>query len=208
MERKRLNIGVDIDGVLADFMGGARKLLKEMFDGRPNDSLVQTGWGLDSLGFSLVEERQFWEQLDRTPNWWMGLKTLPNTNILADLCQTHRVIFITNRKDAQVGKPIEQQSAIWLMHNYPIYIPTVVISDDKGPVARGLKLDAYIDDRPKNVREVAEQGITTYLKRATYNTEFEHPLCVDNFNEFALKFLPKVGRGYVEILYQSGRCIA
>jgi len=182
-------IGVDIDGVLADFTGTARKLCKNLFNGRPDDSSIQTGWGFDSLGISKDEENLMWKAIDSIPNWWMTLEKLPQTYMLEQLIgEGHRVIFITNRKDG-AGVPVDLQSAIWLKEKHRLRHANVVLSDDKGPVAKGLKLDYYIDDRDKNVLEVlqAAPNCKTFMCRWPWKPSFQDgfPRTVDNFNEFA-----------------------
>ncbi len=179
-------VGVDIDGVLADFTKGARTLCKGLF-GKPDDSLIQTTWTFGSLGITPEEENIMWRALDSIPNWWMKLETLPHTYMLEQVInERHRVAFITNRKDG-AGQPVDLQSAIWLKEKYNLRHANVVISDDKGPVAKGLKLDYYIDDRPKNVAEVVQTypRCQTFLLDATYNQEFSYPHRVKSFNEFA-----------------------
>jgi len=55
---KRLNIGLDVDGVISAFVPAARKLCKQLFNGRPDDALVQTSWAFDSLGITPEEENK------------------------------------------------------------------------------------------------------------------------------------------------------
>lgn len=187
---KRLNIGVDVDGVLSNFTKAARTLCKEMFDGRPDDSLIQTSWAFDSLGISKQEENIMWRKIDSLENWWMGNERMPDTSLLTNLCMAHRVIFITNRKDG-LGWPIEVQTAEWLRRNFWLHNPNVVISDDKGAVAKGLKLDYFLDDRTKNIMDVVRDypQCTSVLRADTYNTECTHPIRVSTFNEFAARLL-------------------
>jgi 5'(3')-deoxyribonucleotidase len=190
MAAKRFNIGLDVDGVLADFSGGAREVCKKLF-GKPDDSLVQTSWAFDSLGISPEEERLMYKEIDGTQNWWMNLRKMPNTSLLKTLTESHRVVFITNRKDG-AGWPIEEQTSEWLKQQFHIYNPMVVISGNKGPVASGLDLDYFIDDRPKNVLKVSEyyEGCKTYLYRDTHNHDFKYDGPeVMYFNEFAAKIL-------------------
>jgi hypothetical protein len=172
---KRFNIGIDVDGVLAGFVPAARKLCQELFDGRPSNDLIQTTWAFDSLGISREEEGILWKKIDSIPNWWLNQEEpLPDTDFLPVLVGEHRCVFITNRKDG-TGLPIEIQTQQWLIKHFNLENPNVIISDKKGPVADGLKLDFYIDDRPKNVLEVIESApkCETYLYHATYNTECE-----------------------------------
>jgi 5'(3')-deoxyribonucleotidase len=202
---KRLNIGVDVDGVLSSFTSAARKLCKQLFDGRPDDSLIQTSWAFESLGITKAEESIMWKVIDNTPNWWMTHETMPETDLLHDLCDNHRVIFITNRKDGRVGLPIEIQTAQWLKENYGLYNPMVAISDNKGPLAAGLKLDYFIDDRPKNVDEVCRYVPKTALRDATYNQEYPYGWRVRSFNDFVAEIHPEL----VPVQsFQGGRCIA
>lgn len=168
---KRLNIGLDVDGVISAFVPAARKLCKQLFNGRPDDALVQTSWAFDSLGITPEEENKLWRRIDAIPNWWLDHKPMENTDLLPQLCEKHRVIFITNRKDG-TGWPIEDQTKVWLKRNFGLNNTNVIISDKKGPVAAGLKLDYFIDDRPKNCIEVHQEGCTKiYMLDATYNQD-------------------------------------
>lgn len=185
---KRRNIGVDVDGVLSDFITAARTLLKEMY-GKPDDALVQTTWAFESLGITAEEEKEMWKRIDSIPNWWMGHYAMLDTNLIVKLAAKHRVVFITNRKDG-AGLPIEIQTSHWLVNLLDLAYPMVIISGNKGPVAAGLDLDYFIDDRPKNVNEVklASPLTDVFLLDGTYNqTEplVEGIYHVKSFNEFA-----------------------
>jgi uncharacterized HAD superfamily protein len=156
----RLKIGVDIDGVIADFTGGARRFFKEKFGG-PSDSVVQTGWGFDSLSTSEFQmpadhEAVLWEHVDATPNWWCSLEPEKGTSSLAEVAANHDVYFITNRKSKHYdnGMSVRQQTQYWLRSNFGIEFPTLIMIKDKGPIVRDLQLDYFIDDRDSNLESI------------------------------------------------------
>lgn len=171
---RRLNIGIDVDGVVSNFMLASRTLCKELFAGKPDDSVIQTSWAFQSLGISKDEENVLWRKIDNIPNWWMTHEPMAETSGLSNFAIRHKLVFITNRKDGS-GWPIEEQTAMWLKRHFMIMYPTVVISDDKGPLGRSLKLDYFIDDRPKNVIEMkaVSPQTKTYLRADTYNADFD-----------------------------------
>jgi 5'(3')-deoxyribonucleotidase len=181
-------VGVDIDGVLSDFRDAAGKVCTRLFNNPSYYSRIITCTDFDSFGLTKEERSIFWKEIDTIPDWWVDHKPMLDTYMLENLTNSYkyRVVFITNRKDG-AGWPIDKQSYYWLEHNYNIGHANVVLSDDKGPVAKGLKLDYYIDDRPKNVAEVVQTypRCQTFLLDATYNQEFSYPHRVKSFNEFA-----------------------
>jgi uncharacterized HAD superfamily protein len=186
---KRFTVAVDLDGVVADFTTAARNILKLLFNGRPDDKEVQLGWGFDSLGITDEEENRMWDIINATPNWWMYLKTMPNSDMLPQLCAEHKVIFVTNRKAETVGLPTELQSSLWLINKFGLQVPTVLLSSSKGPLLKELGVDYFCDDKPKNVESALAHhpNCNTYLINGTYNQEFENEKAprVYNFNEFA-----------------------
>lgn len=206
----RLRIGVDIDGVLAEFVPSAREVAKKLFNGRPNDNLIQRSWSFDSLGITKDEENLLWKTIDETPNWWTTLDRNVGASTLKMklLMETCMVTFITNRKDGVVGLPIEQQSQIWLKDKFHIYNPTVLIMNDKGPLLNALKLDYFIDDRPKNVDECCQYAprCQAALLDATYNQEFIYGWRVNTFDEFVDAVL--VNGNSLDWRNHGGRCIA
>lgn len=205
---KRLRVGIDIDGVLAGFTPAARLVLKRMLNGRPDDALVQTSWSFESLGITKEEENRMWRRIDDFENWWMTLPREGGTSLLKTVCETCNVVFITNRKDGDVGWPIEEQSQEWLKREFHINNPSVIIMDDKGPLIKGLKLDYFIDDRPKNVDDacVFAPQCKTALLDTSYNQEYAYGWRVHTFDDFARAFLP------LNVLdkndYMNGRCAA
>jgi 5'(3')-deoxyribonucleotidase len=199
VERKKLLIAVDVDGVLADFTYSARQMAKGLF-GKPADDVVQTEWGFTSVGLTETEESILWKNIHQTPNFWYGLRRLPNTSLLPELVERHDVVFITNRMETG-GDTACDQTTKWLINNFRILRPRVILASEKGPVIHRLGVDVFIDDKPSNLRQVREVSwsvaagkyIELWLKTAEYNKEStNHGFNIaDSFNEFALAQLRK-----------------
>lgn len=187
-------IGIDVDGVICDFTNSARALCKKLFNGRPDDKLVQTEWDFECLGITPAEEGMMWHIIDTTPNWWLNLKRLPNTTNLEPLAHIHDVIFITNRKPA-TGMTITQQTKYWLDQNTDIVAPTVIVTKNKGQLCKLLDVDYFIDDKWENCMDVAIQSPKTavFVKDELYNRrESVHGSIlnrVSTFDDFAAKIL-------------------
>ena len=176
---KRLTLGLDVDGVLAAFSPAFIDIANRMFglDLKPED---QTGWAHQSLGLSDEQADQVWEEINSTPNWWATLSKLPGTAALTDAASRHRLYFITHRNPTVVGLPIEEQTANWIRREFYIPNPTVITCEKKGTVARGLELDAFIDDKYANTRDVHSKSPLTkvFLHNAPYNTNPEMDVLV------------------------------
>lgn len=168
----RLKIGIDVDGVLADFVAGARHYFKAKY-GRPDDSLIQNEWDFDCLGMTKAEIDDLWDHIHNTPNWWTTLKTMDGAYSLGWLCNNHTVYFITNRPTKTTGDSIEDQTKNWLMDSHYIECPTVIVCKNKGALASALDLDFFLDDNVPNVTDVSltSPRTTTFIQDAPYNQE-------------------------------------
>lgn len=164
-----MKIGFDVDGVLADFNKEYIQLFKDLtgknlFPAEPFDIPC---WDYPAhYGYTGEETGRVWGYIQRSANYWERLPEYEDTQTvmvrISSLMKDHEVYFITDRK----GPTAKHQTEKWLYERLPALFPapTVLISKKKGVVARGLELDAYIDDRPDNVWDVRfERGLGTKL---------------------------------------------
>lgn len=146
-------IGIDIDGVLADFTTDYGELLVSVTGRNILPHTFYTGWQPDTwyweraLGYTRKEEDATWEVINKSTDFWFNLAPLCPEVDLRGLAAVHDVYFITTRS----GLYVKQQSEMWLRTIYDVAYPTVIISADKGAIARGIGLDIFIDDRDKNL---------------------------------------------------------
>lgn len=148
----------DLDGVLADFVGGYSRLYEGIHGHSPgpfrqwNDLLDTEVWGC------IEASTTFWQDL----NVLQGVRW-PRVNEATKGCD---VYFVTNR----VGKDVKQQSEVWLS-KYIVGCPTVIVTAHKGEVALAIGANYSIDDKAGNAVYISyhSPGTNSYLLDNLYN---------------------------------------
>ena len=183
-----MRIGLDIDGVLADFVPVYQALFVSL-TGRnafePGDNVDPPVWDWPTLrGYTDEETSAVWKVITSDLAFWLKLQPhSQNTHtlraMLKELERRHEVYFVTSRP----GERSKRQTEIWLYEQlaYPMRVPNVyptvliVGSRAKGRIAKALKLDVYIDDNFDNVMDCATEAPTTrtYLLNRRYNRQDE-----------------------------------
>jgi hypothetical protein len=129
-------------------------------------------WNFEiGIGFTPADVNAAWKVIKASDHFWLDLGPLsPDLNLEA-LCRMEDVYFITTR----VGRFVKQQTEQWLKDIYNIPSPTVIISSDKGSIARGLDLDLFIDDRDQNLWAVkgSRPECACYVLDYPYNRTVE-----------------------------------
>jgi hypothetical protein len=157
-----LRIGIDVDGVLADFRSAFHKAaeisvghaIEEPDDPHSSHSLAQK------------DVRRVWEYVARTPNWWMSLMPYEPDQIARLYSLTRaagwEVFFLTNRP-VSGGDTVQFQTQWWI-ERHGFYLPAVLtVPGSRGEVANGLRLDLVIDDLIMNCIEVVSASTAKAL---------------------------------------------
>lgn len=156
-----MRIGLDLDGVLADFNTAFISLIKQQLDITlpPPDDTYPHVWAYHREGgVTKEQDTVLWEKI-RNTDFWNRLMPYPETVTLLRYTNMMRwggdgIYFITTRPGQNAKYHTEQ----WL-DRWGAQQPTVLIAGDeaaKGQLAQGLKLDAFIDDKPENCFEVSK----------------------------------------------------
>lgn len=141
-------IGLDVDEVLAGFVGGYIRY------------------------FQITETPEFWNfdskimqrLLDLPEHFWADLTPLVDPSELT----FEPTCYITNR-------PVESRvTTKWLAdHRFPaVPVFTVASADEKIEIARDCKLDIFVDDRYETFVKMNSAGICCFLMDAAHNRRY------------------------------------
>ena len=172
-------IGLDIDGVLADFLPPFLKLLETRAGCGPIDplSIIDPSFvshpflSRDIIDTCMVE-------VSYNSGFWDGLAPLPSERqwqALEELSRHERLVFITHRYERD-SYSIHNTTCTWLKR-HGIKDPIVYFTQNhKSALVRELKLQLFVDDRHENCLDIAENtdAVVMMLDRC-YNSSFEHP---------------------------------
>jgi hypothetical protein len=148
-----LRIGIDVDGVLANFRAAfhdaadqcLRRPIEEPVDPKAPQSIMQK------------DVKRVWDWVAKTPNWWMGLEPYEPDQISRLYSLTRaagwEVFFMTNRPPS-AGDTVQFQTQWWI-ERQGFYLPSVLtVPGSRGEAANALRLDIVLDDLLLNCVEV------------------------------------------------------
>lgn len=178
-----MKIGLDIDGVLADFIGAFRNeaswVLGRRITGEP------ANWDFSNW-MTAEEQNKVWVRVRSTDNWFEKYpRPMPGVwENLYNLTAKHEVYFISAR-DNTAGDPVQVQTQHWL-RGLKIEFPTVIITKTKGPIVAALKLDVFLDDKTQNLEDIqlSSPGTKLFLQNASHNQKDKIGIRIVNFKEF------------------------
>lgn len=162
MADARFVLGVDLDGVVADFYGGLRpiaaewlgvsmeSLTSEVHYSLPEWQLERAG-GYDALHRFAVTQRGLFENLKPMEGAPVGLRRLSTKDV--------RIRIITNRLFIKYfHREAIQQTIDWLEHHGIPYWDLCFMRD-KAEVGA----DLYVEDAPDNIARLQDAGCRTLI---------------------------------------------
>lgn len=159
----------DIDGVLADFIGGFMSLAYDRYGVPPYGTLLQKEWS-EFGGLTSEQAEEIWRRITASDSFWSSLPALVTGTTfdrLRGLQKKTTVYFVTNRP----GKTAHAQTREWLVR-LGMCSPTVIVSKYKGEIAKAVRATACLEDKASNASCVAwmtEDRTKSYLLNRQYN---------------------------------------
>ena len=157
-----LRIGIDIDGVLADFRSAfhetaVRLLRHDVDDTQDLEALTP---------LSAADVRRVWDHIATAQNWWMEVPAYEPDQI-ARLYSLMRAggweVFFMTKRPPSAGDSVQFQTQWWI-ERFGFYLPAVMtVPGSRGDIANGLRLDLVLDDQLINCVEVISTAPTKAL---------------------------------------------
>jgi 5'(3')-deoxyribonucleotidase len=173
-ETEHIVLGVDLDGVCADFYGRMRQIAAEWFECQVGELTEDVSYGLpewgikskdqyDSLHRFAVTARQLFETAPLIPGARKWLRRLSDDG--------YRIRIITHRLYIRYFHAIAVRQTIeWLDHNGLPYWDLCFMKE-KDQVGA----DIYIEDAPGNVKGLRERRFYTICFANSTNKDVEPP---------------------------------
>jgi hypothetical protein len=145
-----LRVGIDVDGVLADFRAAFRAAAGEVAD-------VPDVAGGASPSLTDGAIRRAWKEIGEHTNWWLELRPYEPDQIRRLYALTRRwkwEVFFLTKRPGTAGDSVQFQTQWWL-EQHGFYLPSVLtVLGSRGEIANALHLDIAIDDLSLNCVEV------------------------------------------------------
>lgn len=153
-------IGIDLDGVLADFNHSFVKIIRHLYPGRVTADYVQKSWDWREVLSSQEYDRCF-EKAMSIPNWWSSLEAyrleMEDLQMWLASHYNHEIFIVTSRPDGK-GINATYQSEHWLKacglepQCNSLSVITVPYSEDKVDICSRLDILWMIDDKPETIQ--------------------------------------------------------
>ena len=175
-----IKLGIDIDGVLANFDERFVGILQSLGIKIPSD-FQPNNWSWSNAGLQPDTMDKAWKIIDSTPLFWESLKPYSNIVDMAEFFREYadkkyEIYFITARKDG-VGRGTREQSERWLREHMLNPTQTITVLPvksglDKAEIIYALQLDYSIDDHaPTVTNNKTIKGHKAFLLDRSWNQD-------------------------------------
>lgn len=182
-------VGLDIDGVVADFLSPFLRFVEKKICNGPID--VESITDLSFKEHPYLTEKAVWgcmEEVSYDPAFWRDLRSLISPKEwqeLEQLSSQGKLVFLTHRFERDTYS-IHDVTRDWLKR-HGIRSPVVHFTQEsKSKLVENFGVNLFVDDRHENCQDVAENTqARVVMPHRLYNQSFSHPRVtrIQNFNE-------------------------
>lgn len=175
MAEKRFVLGVDLDGVVADFYGGLRPIAAEWLGvdianlpelvswGLPEWGIPDAPGGYEALHRFAVTQRDLFRIIPPMPGAPAALRRLSAEKV--------RIRIITHRFFIKYFHQVAARQTIEWLDYHDVPYSDLCFMKEKAAVGA----DLYIEDSPPNIGLLREEGLPTIVFTNSTNVELEGP---------------------------------
>lgn len=173
-----MKIGIDIDGVIADFVGSFLPRLQKYCKCKVKNIVNFNFW--ENLNIDKIEFDKIWEKEVIETNFYSDLKLVKGSlEALKILKKDNKLILISSRE-----KQLARDTFNWLKHyGIPFSRLELVEKDKKKKVAKMVKCDLVIEDNLDIARMVEARGVPVLLFDYPWNKIGRDVRWVKNWKE-------------------------
>ena len=172
-------LGLDIDGVVADFLSPFLRVMEKKVGNGPIPPETITDFNFKDhpvLPEKVVDECMVAVSYD--PDFWQRLAPLLSAQQwreLDNLSRKEQLVFITHRYERETYD-IHEVTCDWLKR-HGVGKPVVYFTQEsKAKLVDHLGVSFFVDDRHENCRDVAENTqAVVMMPHRHYNQSFNHP---------------------------------
>jgi uncharacterized HAD superfamily protein len=169
---RKYTVGIDIDGVIADFNLLLREIASQYIPIVDEDEsaykIRDLKYGNRELEDRVMKEVYRTHRISEAPTIKGAVEKI---NEIYDA--GHRVIILTARTDHMYDQTEEWLKRIGLKYH------ELVHDSEKGPRAVKEDIDIFIDDKPENIQDLIEHGIEAYVFDQPWNKGVSAPRITD-----------------------------
>ena len=172
-------VGLDIDGVLADFLSPFLRILEQRAGNGPIEPESITDPSFINHPFLSTEiVSACMIDVSKDPLFWSELIPLPSPDqwkALEALSRDDRLVFVTHRYEPDTCD-MSRVTCDWLK-KHGVTQPLVYFTQGhKSELIEKLKVELFVDDRHENCQDIADNtSAVVLMPHRPYNQSFKHP---------------------------------
>ena len=149
-----MNIGIDFDGVLTDFVAVAVYQMLKTRGVSHKDCKSFNLWECD-FNITKKEYRNWFNNIESTPFFWANLPMLCTQEDIDNINKVSRHHSVYGITDTPGGDAIHQRN-LWLFNN-GVEDVSVIPTRHKAEIILSLNIEAMLDDSPQQLSSIANR---------------------------------------------------